>query len=98
MSKISAIKVVSKNADQTRRRIHAAVIDCVERWGIEKTTLNDIAKAAGCSRQTVYNHYSSKAEVLESALDEAGREFMERVEARAMEFEGPAESLLEALM
>jgi AcrR family transcriptional regulator len=98
MPKSSPVNVDSANADQTRKRIHAAVIECVERWGIEKTTLNDIAKTAGISRQTVYNYFPGKAEVLESALDEAGRAFMERVEAHATRFDDPAECLLESLL
>lgn len=84
--------------DPTRRKIFAGVIECVERWGIEKTTLNDIAKAAGCSRQTVYNYFPNKAEVLAAALEESSREFMERTEQRVLQFEDAASCLLESVV
>lgn len=35
-------------------RILDAALVCVARWGIAKTTLDDIAREAGCSRATVY--------------------------------------------
>jgi AcrR family transcriptional regulator len=35
-------------------RVLAAVRSCVERWGVAKTTLDDVAKAAGVSRATLY--------------------------------------------
>ncbi len=35
-------------------RIRAACLRCVERWGITKTSLEDVAREAGCSRATVY--------------------------------------------
>jgi AcrR family transcriptional regulator len=98
MRRINAVKTEETGADQARLRIHAAAIECVERWGIEKTTLNDIARLAGCSRQTVYNYFPGKAAVLESALEEAGREFMERLEHLALQFEDPADSLLEVIL
>lgn len=38
---------------QTARIVDAA-LRCVGRWGVAKTTLDDIAREAGCSRATVY--------------------------------------------
>jgi AcrR family transcriptional regulator len=35
-------------------RIVDAVLRCIERWGVAKTTLDDVAREAGCSRATVY--------------------------------------------
>jgi AcrR family transcriptional regulator len=35
-------------------RVVAAAIRCIARWGLSKTTLDDIAREAGCSRATVY--------------------------------------------
>lgn len=35
-------------------RILDAAVRCVARWGVGKTTLDDIAREAGCSRATLY--------------------------------------------
>jgi AcrR family transcriptional regulator len=85
-------------AEQTRRDIYAGAIACVETWGLEKTTLDDIAKAAGCSRRTLYNHFSNKSEVMAEALDAAGEQFRLRVIGHAMQFEEPAVSLVETMV
>jgi len=35
-------------------RVVAGAVACIARWGVAKTTLDDIAREAGCSRATVY--------------------------------------------
>ena len=40
--------------DQAFDRIIAATVRCIARWGVAKTTLDDVAREAGCSRATVY--------------------------------------------
>jgi AcrR family transcriptional regulator len=35
-------------------RVVAGALACIARWGVAKTTLDDIAREAGCSRATVY--------------------------------------------
>ena len=35
-------------------RLVDAALRCIARWGVAKTTLDDIAREAGCSRATVY--------------------------------------------
>lgn len=40
--------------DDLEDRILRATLRCLARWGTAKTTLDDVAKEAGCSRATVY--------------------------------------------
>ncbi len=40
--------------DDPAARVISATLRCVARWGINKTTLDDIAREAGLSRATVY--------------------------------------------
>ncbi len=42
------------SASARRSRILDATLVCVARWGVNKTTLDDVAREAGCSRATVY--------------------------------------------
>ena len=52
------------------------------RYGVSKTTMNDIAKTAGVARQTLYNEYPNKDSVLRAALRFGAENTMEAVEAR----------------
>ena len=45
--------VVEVGTSQEERVVDAA-LRCVTRWGVAKTTLDDVAREAGCSRATVY--------------------------------------------
>ncbi|WP_108816922.1 TetR/AcrR family transcriptional regulator [Loktanella sp. Alg231-35] len=38
------------------------------RYGVSKTTMNDIAREAGIARQTLYNKYPGKSEVLRACV------------------------------
>lgn len=40
----------------------------VGKYGLQKTTMSDIAKEAGLSRQTLYNAYQTKDDVLRAAV------------------------------
>ena len=47
-------------------RIIAAAYACFERFGIAKTTMEDIARGAKVSRQTVYRYFSGKDDILDT--------------------------------
>jgi AcrR family transcriptional regulator len=43
-----------RSAAEAERRLVDAAVACVARWGLRKTSLDDIAREAGVSRATVY--------------------------------------------
>jgi AcrR family transcriptional regulator len=45
-------------------RILAATLRCLGRWGTVKTTLDDVAREAGCSRATVYRVFPDGRDAL----------------------------------
>lgn len=45
-----------------------AVMRCVARYGVSKTTIDDVAKEAGISRATIYRYFPNKARLLEAAV------------------------------
>ena len=51
-----------------RVRLADAALGCIARQGIAKTTLDDVARAAGCSRATVYRVFPSGKDGLISAV------------------------------
>lgn len=51
--------------NSTQERILRAAYDCFERYGIGKTTIENIARTAQVSRPTVYKYYASKDAILD---------------------------------
>jgi AcrR family transcriptional regulator len=55
-------------------RLLDAALACVARVGVSKTTLDDVARAAGCSRATLYRYHPGKQPLLAAAVErEAAR-------------------------
>ena len=54
-------------------RIVDATLRCFARWGISKTTLDDVAREAGCSRATVYRLFPGGKDGLLDAVVNAER-------------------------
>src|SRR3954451_23692641 len=45
-------------------RVIDAALRCFARWGVAKTTLDDVAREAGCSRATVYRFFPGGKDAL----------------------------------
>jgi|SRR5690349_317088 len=61
---------VAPPTDQLEKsaRIRDAALVCIGRFGLAKTTVDDIAREAGCSRATLYRYYDGKPAVLRAAV------------------------------
>jgi AcrR family transcriptional regulator len=68
-----------RSADDVERRLVEAAMRCIARWGVRKTSLDDIAREARVSRATVYRVYpGGKGRLVEAVFCyEAGRLFHE---------------------
>ena len=70
-------------AAELEQRIVTAMLDCIGRWGVAKTTADDIARAAGVSRATLYRAFPGGKEVaFEAVLRHETARFFETVTAR----------------
>ena len=64
-------------------RVLRATITCLGRWGLAKTTLDDIAREAGCSRATVYRLFpGGKDTVVRAAVAAELEAFAHGLQAR----------------
>lgn len=63
------------SADGIEQRAIAAVLTCVSRHGLGKTTIDDVAREAGCSRATLYRYFAGgKQDLVKTAVrDEMAR-------------------------
>jgi AcrR family transcriptional regulator len=59
---------VAPSVPGIHERAVAATLVCVARHGIAKTTIDDIARQAGCSRATLYRYFGGKAELVETVV------------------------------
>lgn len=58
----------------SEQRIIAAALGCFAQFGVSKTTVEDVASAAGCSRATLYRYFGSKQALLSGVvMAEVGR-------------------------
>ncbi len=64
------------------RKLVAAALSVFARYGVAKTTMNDIAREAGVARQTLYNAFPSKDAILRAAVQASGQKTRADVEAR----------------
>lgn len=55
-------------SDAVEARILAGAMVCLERFGVVKTTLDDIAGEADCSRATVYRYFVNRAAVVQASV------------------------------
>lgn len=53
---------------ETRQRIVAATLVSLARYGAAKTTLDDVAREAGCARATVYRYFGGKQDLVRATV------------------------------
>ena len=54
----------AKETSPQEERVIDAGLRCIGRWGIAKTTLDDVAREAGCSRATIYRLFPGGKDAL----------------------------------
>jgi AcrR family transcriptional regulator len=55
-------------ASRVESRVIDAALTCIGRVGVAKTTLDDVAREAGCARATVYRYYPGKQPLLHAVV------------------------------
>lgn len=69
--------------DITRERMLDATLECAARFGLRRTTMAEVAKAAGLSRQTVYRYFPSKHELFAATVLREDRRLAAQVQRAA---------------
>jgi AcrR family transcriptional regulator len=55
-------------ADPLETRVVDAMLECIGRWGLSKTTADDVARTAGISRATLYRTFPGGMDVVFDAV------------------------------
>lgn len=83
---------------EARERLMDAALRCVQRYGIHKTNLNDIARQAGVTRPTVYRYFENRDAILAAALARVGETFADRLFSYTLQFDEPGDQVVEAVL
>lgn len=84
--------------NEARRRIVEAATACIDRLGLAKTSLSDIATEAGVTRQTVYRYFPSLKDILTAVAVAGAEEFAERMERHLAAFGSAEEAAVESVV
>ena len=91
----------ASRAHNTKRETISRLLAMAEREfgakGLEGARVDDIARAAGVTKQLVYNYYRSKDEIFESLLDEASAQAMSEMVELELDSLPPPQALREFL-
>jgi AcrR family transcriptional regulator len=89
----------SATAATARERILEATYACVARYGISKTTVEDVAREARLSRATVYRHFpGGKDELIAETIRWETNRFFIRLAEAVAGADGLEDMLVEALL
>ena len=74
--------------DLVKEKIGQVAMRCFERYGLDKTTLEDIAKEVGLNKASLYYYYKNKEDIfLEVAISE-GRKFLGSLQEKVLRKKG----------
>jgi AcrR family transcriptional regulator len=72
---------VREQLPDTATRILEAAEACIRRYGLRRVSMGDVARAAGLSRGSVYNHFQDREALIDAVLERAADRFVSSSEA-----------------
>lgn len=95
MKKIAAVVAIE---DRVEDKIVDATIKCFRRFGINKTSMDDIAKAARLSRPTIYRYFPSRNHLAVEVLVREVRDHTRLVVPLLKEHRFPPRAMVEGIV
>jgi AcrR family transcriptional regulator len=84
--------------DDARERILAAAERCIDRHGIRKTTMDDIASEVGLSRPSVYRYFADRDDLLIELITRRGRVLVDRARKSISRQKSLSDQIVENLL
>jgi AcrR family transcriptional regulator len=95
----AGVLVATRLVASPRDRIVAAAERCFAQYGVAKTTIEDVAAAAGSSRASVYRYFpGGRDEIILAALLRSAEEFIPQIPARLKTAKSVADSIVELIV
>src|SRR5438067_13820852 len=76
-------------AARRRRQLLDVALDVFGASGFHRTSMDDVAEAAGVTKPVLYQHFGSKRELYLELLDDVGRQLLDSILKATAEAEGP---------
>jgi len=86
--------MTSENTQRAKCCIVGAARKLFARYGLGKTTVEEIAREAGLSKATVYNYFGGKEHIIVGVVEAERTLLIEKAKAAVAEAPGPVEALL----
>src|ERR1700744_814652 len=86
------------STDDARERILAAAERCIDRHGIRKTTMDDIAREVGLSRPNVYRYFADRDDLLIELITRHARALLVRARKSISQQGSIADQLVETVL
>src|ERR1700752_2059941 len=86
------------STDDARERILAAAERCIDRHGIRKTTIDDIASEIGLSRTSVYRYFADRDDLLIELITRHGQALLGQARKSCSPQSSPADQIVESLL
>lgn len=83
---------------EARQRIVDAAARCIDRHGVAKTTLSDVATELGVTRQTVYRHFAGISDIIGDVAAQGAEPFVDKLVAHLQGITDPAEAVVEGMI
>ena len=90
--------VVPHDSEAAQTHFLDAAEACFERYGVHKTTMEDIAKMAGVSRPTVYRHFTDRETLIVAVVMRRARSLIAKTQAYIRRQETFEDQLVEGLL
>jgi len=74
-----AEKVLRSGASPKRQAILDAATQLFLRDGFDRSSVDEIAEAAGVSKRTLYDYFGDKAGLLQAVFDESSTRLLDRI-------------------
>ena len=86
------------SSDDARERILAAAERCIDRHGVRKTTMDDIASEVGLSRPSVYRYFADRDDLLVELITRHARALIDRARKSISRQSSFSDQIIEGLL
>lgn len=90
--------VLSDDTEEARAQILKAAESMFQRYGVSKTTMDDIAKEAGVSRPTVYRYFGDRDSLITALIEARSRRLFDKARAYLRERSTLADQIVDGLI